>query len=102
MNKTLIVALVAAFAATPLAAHAAEGRCDSDGAPALGIVQIDLPDGSTYYVDDRNFVLGNGIWLYEESNSIGFLQRGGASDIVPDDPEICVDDPEVIPDRLLV
>ena len=100
MNKTMIVALVAAFVATPLAAQASEGLCDSDGAPALGIVPLETPAG-TYYVDDRNAVVGNGVWVYEETNSITFLQRGGASDSFPDDPEICVDDPEVIPDRLV-
>jgi hypothetical protein len=52
--------------------------------------RIDLPDGRTFYLEERGnplgtqppvpgsgFVLGDGTWLYEESNGLPGLQRGG-------------------------
>jgi len=96
MNKTLVLALLAASVVMPLAAHAA-GDCDSKGTPALGIV-----GAGGFYVDDRNYALGNGVWVYQESNGIDNLQRGGSSQIVPDDNEICYDDSDAGPDTLLV
>lgn len=109
MNKTMIAVLIATIS-TPLALgeHTPEGLCDSGDAPALGIMRFDAPNGGIYYIDDRNYILGNGIWLYEETNGIivngdnaHSLQRGGASAYVPDDSEICVDDPLVVPDTLI-
>ena len=110
MNKTLVMALLATLA-LPFAAHAehSEGLCDSGDAPALGIIEFEAPDGTIYYIDDRNYLLGNGIWLYEETNGvydedpeIGHLQRGGASDVVPDDAEVCTDVGDWGPDRLIL
>jgi hypothetical protein len=98
MNKTLVLALLAATVVMPFAAHASTGDCDSKGTPALGEVSI----GGAFYIDDRNYLLGNGLWVYQESNGIDNLQRGGSSQIVPDDNEICVDDPNVAPDQLIV
>jgi hypothetical protein len=89
------------------------GDCDVGGNPSLGVVEIDTPvadptngggDGHSngvYYLDDRNYLLGDGMWLYEETNGIGGLQRGGHSNYIPDDNEICTDDPNVEPDQLL-
>ena len=105
MNKTMIAILAATLVAPfALATHTPQGGCDSGDAPSLGIVQIGEGDDA-FYVDDRNYLLGNGIWIYEETNGIFVaddpahsIQRGGASPYVPDDSEICVDDPLVIPD----
>lgn len=112
MRKT-IVALVLAFVlplATP--ARASIGDCDSKGMPALGIVEV-----WGFYVDDRNYVFGNGVWIYEESNGIytprppgvyfgdpnhEWLQRGSPSDPVPTGQELCTDDPEVPHDHLII
>jgi hypothetical protein len=115
MNKTLVICLLSTALLLPLTAHASTGDCDSKGTPALGEVEIGAGDASaTFYVDDRNYVLGNGLWLYQESNGIftggstlapnptGDLQRGGSSIYVPDDNEICVDDPNVQPDQLIL
>lgn len=110
MNKTMIAILVTAtIAPLAIAEHTPQGLCDSGDAPSLGIVQIDSPNGQIFYVDDRNYLLANGIWVYEETNGIitpgdvgHSLQRGGASAYIPDDSEICVDDPLVIPDTLYI
>ena len=100
MNKTMIAllatTLVAPFA---LATHTPQGGCDSGDAPSLGIVQVGEGDDA-YYVDDRNYLLGNGIWVADDPAHS--LQRGGASAYIPDDSEICVDDPLVIPDVLYI
>jgi hypothetical protein len=57
-------------------------------------------------VDDENYLLGNGIWLYVESNGVWVeklpgvylegtsnanLQRGYYDSYYPDDQEICFD-----------
>jgi hypothetical protein len=67
------------LAVTPAAAehgepYSAEGRCGSDGEKALGIQTVNTPAGM-FYVDDRNFLLGNGLWLYQETNKLPHLQR---------------------------
>ena len=118
MLRILLLAVLAALAlpAVP-ASHAPQGACDAKGKPALGIVEVTLGFAAgTFYVDDRN-ALVNGVWVYQES---GFgwtprapgayrddvaahnLQRGGASFLVPDDTETCVDDPLVVPDALVL
>jgi len=105
MNKTMLAILVTTILAPfALATHTPQGGCDSEDAPALGIIQVGEGDDA-YYIDDRNLAIGNGLWVYEETNGIWVagdtahsIQRGGASPYVPDDSEICVDDPLVIPD----
>lgn len=118
MTRLLLPALLAALAlpAVP-AAHAPLGDCDSNGKPALGIVEITTGHArATFYLDDRNY-LENGIWVYQETGGNGWtarpagvyadavaahnLQRGGASFLVPDDTETCVDDPLALPDALV-
>lgn len=67
---TFAVAIVAAT-------HVSTGPCDSEGAPALGIVEFTTGDASaTFYVDDR-FVLGNSIWIYQETNGVWTDQGPG-------------------------
>lgn len=114
------LALVALSFALAIASAVPQGRCDSDGEPALGIVEVGTPAG-IFYVDDRNFVTGNGIWMYQESNGVyddvnGHLQRGSACGggwaaaspfdpapacTVPADGEICVDVGDWDPDLLI-
>lgn len=88
-------------------------HCDSGGQIALGIVEIrtgipggiyggaNNPDG-VFYVEDRNFLLGNGVWVWEESNGKPGLQRGGQPPFTPDNYTPCVDDHDVPPDTLIL
>lgn len=114
------VLLVSLALLVPLAAgsHPTPPGCGSKGHPALGIVEVTGGTAeTTVYVDDRNQVFGNGIWLYAEANGVWTpkpagvyagdavhddLQRGGTSPIVPDDVELCVDDPRVSPDLFIL
>lgn len=75
------------------------GLCTSGDAPSLGVVTLATPAG-TYYVDDRNYLLGNGLWIYVETNLHPGLQRGGQSFVIPDDVETC-DDGDSPPDQLV-
>ena len=78
-----------------------------EGQVALGVVQIGNDASATFYVDDRNYPTGNGIWLYQESNGvfspenepIWNLQRGGECGIIPcDNADICGDSNPAGPD----
>lgn len=74
--------------------HASNGACDSRGTPALGVVEVSpLGDPSTtFYVDDRGALGGGSFHVYQECNGIEHLQRGGgASPLIPNDNETCVD-----------
>ena len=64
--------LAAAFASAIVAAsHTPYRLCDSADQPALGIVEVNAGTAQyTFYVDDRNYVMGNGIWLYQEANGV--------------------------------
>lgn len=99
MNKTLLTVLVASFL-TPLALAEPQGRCDGGDNVALGIIEVATP-AATFYVDDRNYLDGNGVWVYQETNGVEHLQRGGASPIVPDDSEVCTDIGDWEPDTLI-
>ena len=73
------------------------------GIHVVGTVPVPAPIGlpqltSTYYVDDRG-VAANGVWVYEETNSRAWLQRGGSGQWSADR---CVDDPKVVPDALVL
>jgi hypothetical protein len=87
-------------------------ECEAGGNywPTAGVHQIS-PVGvaaATFYVDDRNYALGGGTWIYHESNGvfdpdaepIWNLQRGGAG-LLPDDEEICDDGNPAGPDFLI-
>jgi hypothetical protein len=83
MRRIIALAASAAAAAAVLAspAHAGTystaGDCGPDGNPAAGVVQIGTGANGTpiFYVDDRNFALGNGLWAYQEDNGKANLQR---------------------------
>lgn len=61
------------------------------------VTQIDSPDGSTFYVDDRD-ITTEGVWVYQESNGEAGLQSGGNNLI--GDADTCQS--EGTPDTLLV
>lgn len=42
----------------------------------------------------------NDVWVYEETNGLDDLQRGGYSGF--GDKDRCVDDPLVVPDRIVL
>lgn len=100
-TRQVVIASLATFAlAAPLVGADSVGKCDSGGAPALGRIEISPTDdpSATFYVDDRDLPLGNGLWTYQESNGVFVggdvtkdLQRGGSSAYVPGDNEICTD-----------
>jgi hypothetical protein len=93
-----LVLLPLLFAAVvPLAAGDAHGACDGKGGPGMSVTSI----AGVAYIDDRNYVQGNGIWIYLESNGIAGLQRGGSSLIIPNDNEVCYDDSANGPDQLI-
>ena len=64
--------LALVFAAAIVAAsHTPAGPCDGGGQPALGIVEVTGGSAeTTFYIDDRNYFTGNGLWLYAEANGI--------------------------------
>jgi hypothetical protein len=97
LKTPFMIVMLSATLVVPFVAADAHGDCDAKGNIALGIVDI----GGVAYIDDRNYLLGNGIWLYVESNGTPGLQRGGSSPIVPDDNENCFDDSETGPDLLI-
>lgn len=53
------------------------------------IQAIETPVG-IFYVDDRDAVYGDGIWIYKEKNDVDGLQQGGCS--LPDHCDPCIDD----------
>lgn len=102
MTIRLLFAL-GALAALAGAVYASTGDCDCGGGTGCGtgVWTVPIP-GATLYLDDRGYVTGNGIWLYEETNGIAGLERGGCSPYVQDTCEICVDDPTILPDQLIL
>ncbi len=107
--KPLVVLLL--IGPLPAAGADPHGSCALMGGVALGIVTIGSGQAgsTTFYVDDRNELFGNGLWIYEESNHIDGLQRGGGSILnpydraagLPEDNEICWDDSTNGPDALI-
>jgi hypothetical protein len=107
MRRIIALAASAAAAVAVLAPVAAQadystaGQCGSDGNPALGVKTIAIPGVATFYVDDRNYALGNGLWLYQEDNGKANLQRVAgtvavtSTDKVPqglgEDSDVCTD-----------
>ena len=84
---------VAALAATTLAVTAspASAECISDGTipgAAGGAIAIGSGNGTRFYVDDRDFFdldedgKSQGIWVYQEANNTGNLERGGANFLI--------------------
>lgn len=75
------------------------------GALGLGAIHTIGTGGNdtTFYVDDRDYATGNGIWVYQEANFTGGLQRGGSAQLLEslgvEDAEIC--DDGVAPDYLI-
>jgi hypothetical protein len=105
MRSILVLALLTPLVpCLPVADADLHGACDVPGNVALGIITIGSgkADSMTIYLDDRNYVQGNGLWLYLESNHQDRLQLGGSSIIIPNDNEICIDDSPNGPDTLIM
>jgi len=69
--------------------------------PAVGADPCALGAGgrvkqANHYVEHR---ANHDVWIYEETNGIDGLQRGGKNGF--GDKDLCVDDPLVIPDRIV-
>lgn len=116
--KLLIALLLLALPVT--LATASTGQCTGPN-PAFGIIQITGGTrDSTFYINDRNQLLGNGIWTYAETNGIWTAKGAG---VVQGDPQhedlqrglkayfplvpgwaedICTDDPSVISDSVIL
>jgi hypothetical protein len=92
-----LVALAAVTLGLPVVHADAHGDCGPKGGTTIGIISI----AGIAYVDDRNYVQGNGLWIYLESNGIPGLQRGGHSLLIPGDNEVCYDDSANGPDQLI-
>src|SRR5437016_5032211 len=84
---------------TPQRDQAADEWCADNHVPPPGMFAVEA-GAAVFYIDARGTLpvaSGNGWWIYQESNGVyhdpyyGDLQRGGSSQIVPDDNEICVD-----------
>lgn len=87
---TASLSLLTVLAAPWTVATHETGPCSSDGNVALGIITIKVAEGVAVYIDDRNYPLANGLWLYLESNGENWLQRGGVHPVLGDlDAEIC-------------
>jgi hypothetical protein len=87
--RHMIIAGAAIAALVPVAGHAA---CEGDATEAAGI-----------YVDVRGDVTDGDIWIYQESNGIDGLQRGGVGEL-SDDTECTTYDAEgnpIPPDTLI-
>lgn len=113
----LILLLSTLFALT-LGGSAYPFACDDYGPLSTGVWQFTdgTPEG-TFYLDDRDFVLGNGFWLFQESNGIWTPKAAGVvhassvpaqADLQPNycppfGPDVCLAEcyGDWFPDRLL-
>ena len=85
--------LIAGVILMPLAmmGNAIAGPCDGTVTDIGGLI----------YIDDRDFVSGNGLWIYLESNGEPGLQRGGQSILLgANDVEVCQESAN--PDTLII
>ena len=81
LRRAVVLASAALIAvAASLVTPAQADPCTSDGHFALGLIDV----AGVVYIDDRNYVDGNGFWIYLESNGQSGLQRGGSSVMGPD------------------
>lgn len=66
-----VLLLIALCGLVGTAFAGAEDPCSSRGTPAAGIIEITGGTAdSTVYLDDRNVAMGNGDYVYLESNTI--------------------------------
>lgn len=107
MKKTslvlvLIVAIIAsAFAVAPAGAGVCDGSGSIAGSKTIAVSGV---AGETFYLEIRE-IQGDSylysIWIYQEANGVEGLQRGGASNIVPDDADPCNDGAPEGPDQVI-
>ncbi|MFA5862313.1 MAG: hypothetical protein WDA16_11530 [Candidatus Thermoplasmatota archaeon] len=81
---------------------AGSSPCSSDPAlgPAGGVHPVGAPGDPSYYVDVRAADPFN-VWIYEETNTMADLQRGGSSSLMGTDHDSCVDVRGITPDQLI-
>lgn len=84
MRRVLFAASALALTAVGVAAPATANPCGAGGGTGLGI--IDVGGAGLVYIDDRDYVNGNGLWIYVESNGQPGLQRGASNPIGIADP----------------
>lgn len=70
------------FGLTALSTPASADPCGAGGGTGLGVIDI----GGLVYIDDRDYVNGNGLWIYVESNGQTGLQRGASNPLGIADP----------------
>lgn len=103
MKTMMLVALAALVAFAPHVS--AQSGCTPTSADPSTLNEFDA-NGNHYYVEERGnplgtsppvpgsgFVLGDGTWIYQESNLLAGLQRGGiglTGSCLPPDPAPCV------------
>jgi hypothetical protein len=119
--KTLLLALPALLALATIPAQASQQYSGACGYDVLSTGFWEITDGTpshTYYLDDHDSLLGNGTWLYVESNGVwdgdspgihhdahfwddDNLQVGGSSWLVPGDDAICTSVGAWAPDQMI-
>lgn len=80
----ILVALVSPFAA----GHHSVGGCASEDGVALGTLEVGPGTGDgaiTFYIDDRGYVRGWGLWIYQEGNGVYGTDLDGDGDVDPHD-----------------
>lgn len=79
---TLLALLPSLVGADPVTIT--RGDCESTDPLTLGLVTITTGD-ITFYVDDRGYAFGDGLWVWQETNHQDGLQRGGPWYVLPPD-----------------
>jgi hypothetical protein len=86
----LLLPSALALDAGPVGVDHQQGPCEYHGGAATGLWTVRTGD-TTLYIDDRDYVSGEGIWEWIESNGEPGLQRGYESGFEPDWGAGCVD-----------
>ena len=85
MRRIICAASIVGLSFASLAAPATasdSAKCGSGGGTGLGIIDV----GGVVYIDDRDYINGNGIWVYVETNGQPGLQRGPSNPVGLVDP----------------
>lgn len=96
--KSVIIAtcLLAVTIPAPVGAHYdCHPTANSLGTITLGTGE---PGSTTFYIDDMGVRDGGRLVIYQETNMVAGLQRGGGSSYIPEDYFVCPDTPDVTPD----
>lgn len=102
----LLVLVVGILASAFVLQPATATECENNGGIAGGKTVPVTAGDVTFYVEVRE-VLGDAhiysIWIYQETNGLAGLQRGGTSPYFPDDSDPCNDPlpPGYSPDTII-